>query len=283
MQLSPAINENNDDNYGEERGRLQQLVHQLQLRVDDDPNSLLQQYQHASMTEYHEFKVKFDHNYGSRISAHAKFSAMVHQIRTNGPRIEGITSLGFCFSTTTKPSNSIQESYVLCTLPYLPPSLREVDLTKTYVTGKLLRTFFQNGPCLGKLTFNSETKIGTSFYNKHTHKWYLNSAMESANNLKELIIDDLFFVSFSVNNEGVVAMSDLDDDTELDSKIFMFHKYSSKVLSYYAIGGKKTSTDAIPQKGVDEMYWNAPTTMRWFQIQFNHGKYRDLTTGMSRN
>ena len=107
--------------------------------------------------------------------------------------------------------------------------------------------------------------------------------MKSANNLKELIIDDLFFVSFSVNNEGVDVMSDLDDDTELDSKIFMFHKYSSKVLGYYAIGGKKTSTDAIPQKGVNEMYWNAPTTMRWFQIQFNHGKYRDFTTGTSRN
>ena len=172
LQLSSATN-NDTGNYGKERGQLQQLVHQLQLGVDDNSQFLSTTVPaRASMTDYHEFKVKFDHNYGASLSTHhAKFSAMVYQIRTNGPRIEGITSLGFCFSTTTKPSNSIQESYVLCTLPYLPPSLREVDLTKTCVTGKLIRTFFQNGPCLGKLTFNSKTKIGTSFYNKHTHKW----------------------------------------------------------------------------------------------------------------
>ena len=104
----------------EDCGRVDQLVHQLNVH-----SRKLQHYQHASMIDYHEFKLKNNHN--------NRYDTLVQQIENNGPRITGITSMDFCFSTPTTAlgRDTSNEKYLLKTLSYLFLSLRELDLTNT--------------------------------------------------------------------------------------------------------------------------------------------------------
>ena len=161
LHLGPSSTNKNSKRGG--RGRLEQLVHQLQLRSH---RNLLRRYQHVSMTGLPVFinSVKYD--------------ALVRQIKTHGPQIEGITSLDFCVIPTrpTHMVNEYEEMYVFEVLTYLLPSLREVDFTNTYASNSTFCMFFKNCPCLEKFTFN----------NNHTpHLNSLNAdgrAMQSAKN-----------------------------------------------------------------------------------------------------
>ena len=157
------------------------MQQQLQDRSDHDPNSLLQRYQHASMTDYH--KIKF--NISEGFPTHDKYRALVHQITANGPRIEGITSLDFC--VPKNPTHYRSESNVWQTLPYLFPSLREIDLTNTVADNmRVVRAFFKNCRRLEKITY----------LNKERHcRLDLNgSDMKRGKNLKEIYMDNSSFI-----------------------------------------------------------------------------------------
>ena len=242
------------------RGRLEQLIHQLQQLCGRDPN-VLQQYQHVSMKDYQEFQ--FNEKYF--VSSECKYKALLHQIKTNGPRIEGITSLDFCFTTTPKPSFGPDAHYVLRTLSYLFPSLQQVDLTNTYV-GDLtfvpnltVQLFFENCPLLEKLTVNNRgfALDGT--------------AMKTADNLKELTMDDSRFL---IDGSTLDAMSDLDTDHEtVSKKQFLFHGCSSNVLERVSMsntqicfyGRGREMFEAIPQNALIKFIRKAPSTLRWFR------------------
>ena len=90
--------------------------------------------------DYHEFKISKNKNEFSD----DKYSALVNQIQLHGPRMEGSTSLGFCFSsttTTTTPPNNQQKSLVLKIRPYSLPLLRGIDFTNTVVDSSIAVQF----------------------------------------------------------------------------------------------------------------------------------------------
>ena len=245
------------------RGRLSQLVHQLQqLRLRD--RSVLPQYQHASMMDYHEFQFRL----GVR-STYDEYTEFMEQIK-NGLQIEGITSLDFCFSTTstTTPSNNYKEILVFKTLSHLFPSLREVDLTLTLANRYAVYWFFTNCSRLEKMTFHINERKGVSW------NVFANGVdMVTAHNLKELHMDDSIF--YVVRKREIAAMSDLDNTNTYageGSNVFLFYKCSSTVLErvslrnsgLYVAGNNKTII-AIPQTALMKFIRNAPITLRWFR------------------
>ena len=199
----------------EDCGRVDQLVHQLNVH-----SKKLQHYQHASMIDYHEFKLKNYHN--------NQYKTLLKQIKKNGPRITGITSMDFCLSTpTTAPGgDTIDEMYVLKILSYLFPSLRELDLTNT-CSHNCEETFFQNCSRLEKVTANSIMLDARG------------TKMKAANNLRELYMDNVLFF---VTGSDIDAISDLDTEDEVVSKTFLFHACSSKVLERVSMRNTKDPT-----------------------------------------
>lgn len=78
--------------------RLKQLMYQLQQLCDRDPN-VLERYQHASMKDYYLFDVGRMQNDAAHAAVFS-YCQVMKRIQTRGRlRIEGITSLNFCFST----------------------------------------------------------------------------------------------------------------------------------------------------------------------------------------
>ena len=112
--------------------------------------------------------------------------------------------------------------------------------------------------------------------------------MKSANNLKELSMDNSMF--FDYHNEAD-SRSEKDADDTVVSKTLLFYKCSSKILERVSLRNlrfwfystpEKIFTD-MPHKALMKFIRNAPTTMRWVPKQFNQGQYRDLTTGTPRS
>ena len=274
LHLGPSSTNKNSKRGG--RGRLEQLVHQLQLRSH---RNLLRRYQHVSMKGYHEFK-------------NVKYHALVRQIKTHGPQIEGITSLDFCV-LPTRPTPTINEDeemdVVFDVLTYLLPSLREVDFTNTCARNSTFCKFFKNCPCLEKFTFNNNHPTADDAYGidgilrgilRRPHLNSLNAdggAMKSANNLKELIIDNSTLVIFVDEADYIF---DLENENNNEAKLFLFYKCSSKVLERVSLrntawcaitrAGIVVQTlaghlKAIQQKALIKFIRNAPTTLRWFR------------------
>ena len=112
--------------------------------------------------------------------------------------------------------------------------------------------------------------------------------MKSANNLKELSMDNSMF--FDYHNEAD-SRSEKDADDTVVSKTLLFYKCSSKILERVSLRNSRFSFYSTPEqmftdmshKALSKFIRNAPTTMRWVPKQFNQGRYRDLTTGTSRN
>ena len=241
-----------------ERGRFGQLVNQLQQHVTNTRN-VRYQYQHASMMDYHEFRINMD---GGQLSPD-NYMALENEFKANTPRIEGITSLDFCFSSTPGKMMTVDAAYVLRALSSLFTSLREVDLTNTG-SGTVLVTkaFCKNCPRLENLTVNS--KIFT----------FDGSEMKYANNLKELHMDGSWDL---ISKSQFDAMADLSTDNEVVSKQFLLHLCGSKVLERVSIHNAKFGVQirlvdrpkyrfvAIPQNALMKFIRNAPSTLRWFR------------------
>ena len=255
LQMGPS---KTNEGFYKGRGHFENLLHQLNRR-----DSKLQRYQHASIKDHHEFTLYWTstlHWNGGR------YATLVHQQKTIGPQLKGITSLDFCFSTTPPTTLSYRSEGILLlkTLPYLLPSLREVDLTHTWVNRKIVRGFFANCSRLEKMTFHINRK------NDNLWNIFLNGKhMKTANHLRELYMDHSMF---QTSDNEIDAMSDLDTtNEEVGSKnVFLFHKCSSTVLErvsmrnamYFVPDNEPT---IMPQKALMKFISNAPATLRWFR------------------
>lgn len=251
LHMSPSTLDRYEGTDGE-RFRLSQLANQLQLRINKNPN-LRDQYRHASMKDYHAFQFLFC---GGRPSSD-EFRALENEFLANGPRIEGITSLDFCFSTQQKIPMSVDAAWVLRTLSSLFTSLRQVDFSNNGVSNVIVQSFFKNCPLLGKLTVNN-TVFSSCGYE-----------LSAAYNLKELHMDDALIM---ISESKFDAYSNLDTENEVVSNQFLLHECSSKVLERVSMRNAKmchrTATPlipAIPQKALMKFILNAPTTLRWFR------------------
>ena len=80
--------------------------------------------------------------------------------------IEGIISLDFCFSTTAIPNNtsSTDESFVVLTLPYLLPSLREVDFTNIVANSDTIVKVCENCSRLENITIHTNKTLNLDSY-----------------------------------------------------------------------------------------------------------------------
>ena len=97
------------------------------------------------MQDCHDFQFYTDAGGARTNDAVIQYEDLVYQIQTNGPRIEGITLLEFCFSrTTTTPIIRRQGNFVVTTLPYLLPSLREVNFANTCTVASSLSSLPPN-------------------------------------------------------------------------------------------------------------------------------------------
>ena len=285
LQLSPS--KKTGGNYGGGRGRLDQLVHQLK---EHNPN-LLERYQHASMKDYHEFQFNKDNTVPS--NSHEKYKDLLFQIRLQrGPRIEGITSLDFCFSALSpSPTHLKEELFGLMTLPYLLPSLREVNFTNTRATGRAVQTFCERCPRLEKITFHNNQAVQQCFLRTY-YPPADGSTMMRAKSLKEVYMDNSTL--FLLDDSEFDVMSDLEENDDeyylsgtrvklgVRSKMCLFHKCgtvlervslrNSEFLVVTLNGSEWTAKTivAIPRNALIKYIRNAPTTLRWFRS--------DLTT-----
>ena len=272
------------------RGRLQQLVQQLQqLHEDPESHSVLQRYQHATMLDCDEFTLDPRHNVSVRRGVRGQYSDLVKKIKRTGPRLEGITSLNFGVS-----SPCTEEIYGLITLPYLLPSLREVDFTNTVADSSIAQIFFQNCPRLEKVTFHSAIGILTRGLRDEP------VALGTLTNLKELYLDEAHFYPTDLKS----AMRDL---VARNEEVFRFHQFRRTVLervslrkATYSVMGRRTAErrghaalpqkvllefiqTAIPQTVLLQLIRYAPPTLRWFRsdltpdnIQIAHDERPDI-------
>ena len=276
-------------------GRFEQLVQQLQRRRITNPR-VFQHYQHASMMDYPEFRLS---DWDDIHSQYQQFDNLMKDIKPSGPRMQRITSLDFCFSTAaTAPSNNYGEIFVLYTLSHLLPSLREVNFTNTLVNGNALYQFFKNCPSLEKITYCNGRSVTAGLILERSVTAglivspdclcgiYLDGGgMGSANNLKELILDNSMLCTHPNQLDAMQNVENTADDTEEEERngtdsvasTFMFHHCSSQVLERISLrntqvrvvgqtGTNRTSTDtAIPQQVLLKFIRNAPPTLRWFR------------------
>ena len=140
--------------------------------------------------------------------------------------IEGIISLDFCFSTTAIPNNtsSTDESFVVLTLPYLLPSLWEVDFTNIVANSDTIVKVCENCSRLENITI-------------HTNK------------------------TLNLDSYAMLDLEDTEDAAVLST--FLFYKCSSTVLervsmrkaTYWKYG---SIVIAIPQTALIKFIRNAP-------------------------
>ena len=211
------------------------------------------QYQHASMIDFHEFHVKW---------RSSDWRPVTNGIKTHGPQLEGITSLEFLVSpTTTIPSSvDMQDQFALMTLPYLLPSLRELNLTNSFGACRITDGFFENCPYLENFTYSASTRRG---HKKWLYLSFVGSAMKAAHNLKDLNIDDLR-----------LFIHDTDYLDLADQRRYLLSECGSKVLERVSMRNTKMYVDDFPGPSetfdmphnlLIEFIRNAPTTLRWFR------------------
>ena len=262
------------------RGRFDRWVKKVHRRRLNNP-SLFQQYQHLSMQDYYE--LQFNEHSSIR-------KAVMEGFKTYGPRIEGITSLDFRFSTTTTGTKTAtrqrrlldnngliadwqEKPSVLELLSHVLPSLREIDFTNMIVSKKVMREFFKNCPNLEKLTHRNNAARHKSLLRRETPALSLTGAdIAAGRNLKELQMDDSWFF---IDKSTLDAMENLDTDTDYErvSKTFLFHECRSKVLERVSVRNAKVHVKltnhidiaAIPQRALMKFIRNAPATMCWFR------------------
>ena len=252
---------------GRKIGRLDQLMQQLQQFLGRD-SIVLDGYQHVLIEDHHH---KFQLH--ATEDPFEKLNELKREIGWNGPRIRGITSLDFCLSSAraTIPCNTnpdLGQRYFITTLPWILPSLRELDLTNTCINGQFVHFFFYKFRRLEKITFNNKKPA------VHTTA-YVNidgNSFEAANNLKELYMDDCTLVAPNRNND-VDAISDYVNYTVFVSDLFLFHRCSSSVLERVSIRnlkysvslrGEGTRGTAIPQNALMKYIRHCPPSLRWF-------------------
>merc|ERR1711865_1346269 len=166
-----------------------------------------------------------------------------------------------------------EELYGLITLPYLLPSLREVDFTDTIVDSEIAQIFFQNCPQLEKVTFHNEIGILT--------RGGKPVALPTLTNLKDLILDEAKF--FKTSNNPAMHML-----FARNEEVFRFHQFRRTVLervsirnATYSALGRPTAErghaaiprkivleliqTAIPQTVLLKLIRHAPPTLRWFR------------------
>ena len=245
-------------------GRLGKLVQQLQRRSRTNPR-LLQQYQHASMLDYHEFTLAEINEWeDDGQEQFEKYEDLVfHQIKTIGPQFPGITSLDFCFSTTAVTTGPREKVCILETLPFLLPSLREVDFTNTCACTIIVNNYFGNCPQLERMTFHNNNQVGTCF-------GFDGTALMKAHNLKELHMDDAVFVVYDHEVAGVLL--EMTEDAEDDAAALptlLLQKCSSTVLERVSLRNAKFAVlgchHDMPQMALLNFIRNAPMTLRWFR------------------
>ena len=281
LQLSPS----KEHNWLEERGwgRFNQLIHQLELRSRNSPN-VLERYHHASMMDWYKFNINTlrDKLYPKGI--------LEREFITHGPRIDGITSLDFCFSTPTTPEqyqadsgsgqiHTVRETDVFEKLSYLLPSLRELTFANMFIHPRAVALFFENCSRLEKLTYYNNNQIIESHQGSLYGFIFLDGTiLRAGKNLRELYMDNTNFV---INNYEFYCMADLENDDERVSKTFLFHECGSKVLERVSIRKAGVRVESygdreilgpvddmvipIPQAALIKFIRNAPTTMRWFR------------------
>jgi len=175
---------------------------------------------------------------------------------TKNLRLNGIVSMDV--SSPSPTNNEDHYALLLYGLAGIVPNLLDVDLSNTNFKGGgywLLNNFVEKCPKLKKITWhnmNSSNKISLSGFN-----------MNSANNLKEIMMDDSVFYC---NSNAIERMSDIVNHPN----DYMFH-YCCKVIERVSIRGAKYSgwdnvvICSAPQNALIKFVRNSPLTLKWFR------------------
>ena len=271
------------DDWLEEQGwgRLNQLDHQLELHSRNTPN-VLERYHHVSVMDWYEFNF--------HISPDSLF--LRREFMTDGPRIEGITSLDFCFSTPANSSHMHgRTDVVFRKLSYLLPSLRDITFANMSINPRAVTLFLRNCSRLEKLTYyNNNQNIEPRQFSAYNFLSLNGYIMRAGKNLREIYMDNTNFFTF---NDEFYCMADLENDDEVVSKTFLFHRCGSKILERVSIrnagvwvqtfGGDGEILDPvddmvipIPQTVLIKFIRKAPTTMRWFRSNLTQKNIQKL-------
>jgi len=221
------------------------LQNMSDYQQDDETNRKLQRYCHMEVIDINKFNYIIGH-------------ALLQKIRKNDIRMNGIVLLNISL-----PYSSLQPR--LCELPPscslaialsgIVPNLRELNLSNTCgSSGTVLQSFSENCPWLEKITCNNNDNIYAD-----------GSEIQSATNLKEIIMDDCKFVSY-LKNPIIIN----------NTTAFLFHCWSSKVLervsilnARYRISGGN-SDELILQNAIIKYIRNgAPPSLRWFRSELS--------------
>ena len=247
LQISPA--EDQDD-----EGRRRRLFQFLQHRRDK-----LQLYREIKIIDANKFSV----------SPHSGWMEL--KTIADTLRLYGVVSLDI--SNPTTPYLPDDWDYFICFLfSKILPNLRDVNFSNTGFPSASFRYFCTKCPNLEKITWHNST-LTTRYNLKAERKSKINidgRDMMNATNLKYIYMDGSVFEVGDVKRDKLL---DLENDAHSD--IFLFHKFSSKLLERVSIRNAKWyvsyawgnyyNTTVIPQNVLIKFVRKAPTSLRWFR------------------
>jgi len=176
-------------------------------------------------------------------------------------KMEGIVMLDISLPSLTKILyNSIP--FALSNF-HLLPNLHEINLSNVGISCRILIQFSINCPLLEKVTWNN-------IHGQYSGFKLDGYCMESAKNLKEIVMDDSEFHCSQREND---KMSNLEEEEEHRDK-FIFCRCSNTVERVSIRNAKCTidyydTTKVVPQNALIKFIRNAPTSLRWFRSDLN--------------